>query len=105
MVHEDIGSGLERHADEARKVDYQFHVVITGQGGGDWRVNPQAPKVVQGDPGGADLTITMNSSTFAEFYDHPRQTLMTGSFAGKINMAGNQMAGEKFADLIELAKK
>ncbi|GGS65373.1 SCP2 sterol-binding domain-containing protein [Streptomyces violaceus] len=103
--NEDFGSGLGRHADEARKVDYKFHVVISGDGGGDWWVDPQAGKVVQGDLGGANLTITMNSSTFAEFYDNPRQTLMNGFFAGKIHLVGNQMAGEKFADLTELAKK
>src|SRR3954468_7838536 len=65
---------------------------------------PRAGKVAQGDLGGANLTITMNSSTFAEFYDNPRGYLMNGFFAGKIKLVGNQMAGEKFADLIELAK-
>ncbi|WSQ15082.1 SCP2 sterol-binding domain-containing protein [Streptomyces sp. NBC_01231] len=103
--NEDFGSGLGRHAAEARKVDYKFRVVINGQRGGDWSVDPSAGKVVQGDLGGADLTITMDSSTFAEFYDNPRQSLMNGFFAGKINLVGNQMAGEKFADLIVLAKQ
>ncbi|MDG9710598.1 SCP2 sterol-binding domain-containing protein [Streptomyces sp. DH10] len=103
--NEDFGAGLGRHADEARKVDGKFHVVITGEDGGDWWVDPSAGKVVQGDLGGANLTITMNSSTFAKFHDDPRGTLMQGFFAGRIHLVGDQMAGEKFARLTELAKQ
>ncbi|WP_328730719.1 SCP2 sterol-binding domain-containing protein [Streptomyces caniferus] len=102
---EDFGAGLMRHADEARKVNLKFLVRITGQGGGEWWIDPAAGKVERGDQGGVNLTITMDSSTFAKVYDNPQQGITAGYFAGEVQMAGNTQAGDKFADLLNLAKQ
>jgi len=103
--NEDFGTGLVRHADEARKVDFKFQINITGDGGGEWGVDPEARKVEHGHPGAAHLTITMDSSTFAKVHDNPRQALVQGFFAGHIKMTGATSAGETFADLLQLAKQ
>ncbi|MFD0214675.1 SCP2 sterol-binding domain-containing protein [Streptomyces hirsutus] len=102
---EDFGAGLVRHADEARKVETKFQVSITGEGGGEWWVDPSAGKVERGNPGGASLTMVMDASTFAKVYDAPKSGLTQGFFAGHVKMTGNTAAAEKFADLLQLAKQ
>lgn len=102
---EDFGAGLERHTDVARKVDAKFQVNITGEGGGEWWVDPSAGKVERGNPGGADLTMVMDASTFAKVYDAPKSGLIQEFFAGHVKMTGNTSAAEKFADLLQLSKQ
>ncbi|AVZ72768.1 hypothetical protein SLUN_11790 [Streptomyces lunaelactis] len=101
--NEDFGAGLGRHAEEVRKVGYKYQVNITGYGGGEWWVDTSALRVEQGSPGGADVTITMDSSTFAEVYDNPSQAMTRGFFAGHIKVIGSDSG--KFADLLQLAKQ
>jgi hypothetical protein len=102
--NEDFGAGLGRHAEEVRKTGYTYHVIIVGDGGGEWDVDTRSPKVDRGLAGGCDLTITMDSSTFAKIYDNPSQ-VMGFFFSGQLKLVGNQETASKFFDLLQLAKQ
>lgn len=104
LFNEELPAILAKHADAARRVGAKLQVHVTGSGGGAWFVDASAsgPAVEPGDPGGADATIAISAEDFAAYYENLRVNGTSLLFAGKLTIAGNQVLGVKFAQLLAL---
>jgi hypothetical protein len=57
---------------------------------------------VQGNPGGADCTITLTAEDFQKLHEDPQKNGMALFFGGKLKIAGNPMLAQKLGKLFEL---
>ena len=105
LFNEELPAKLAQHAAEAKQIGAKFQINITGEGGGEWfiDVTDAGPKAVQGNPGGADVTITMDSESFQKVHENPQQAPMQLFFAGKLKVAGNQMLAMKLPKLFQMS--
>ena len=104
LFNDDLPAQLAKNADVAKQIGAKFQINITGEGGGEWFVDATeaGPKAEKGNPGGADVTITLAAEDFQKVHENPLQAPMQLFFAGKIKMAGNQMLAMKLPKLFSL---
>jgi len=104
--NEELPSQLARFPDAAKQIGASFQLNITGEGGGEWfiDVTNNSPRCSGGNPGRADVTMTMAAEDFQKLYENPQANSMQLFFAGKIKMTGNQMLAMKMTKLFTLGK-
>jgi putative sterol carrier protein len=103
----DLPAAIEKHPDEARKVDARYQVGITGATGGDWFVNLTSkgggPKCTAGKSE-ADCTITISDDDFQKLCEDPQKLAMQLFFSGKLKVGGNVMLATKLGQILSLAR-
>ena len=104
LFNEDLPAQLAKHPDAAKQIGGKFQMIITGDGGGEWfiDVSDSGPKAAPGNPGGADLTMTVTAEDFQKLHENPQANGMQLFFAGKLKLVGNQMLGMKLSKLFDL---
>jgi putative sterol carrier protein len=104
MFNEMLPSQIAAHPDAAKQIGAKFQVNITGEGGGEWYidVSETGPKAQNGNPGGADCTITITTEDFQKLVENPQANGMQLFFAGKLKVAGNVMLAQKLGKLFNL---
>jgi putative sterol carrier protein len=103
LFNETLPAGLAQHGEQAKQIGAKFQMNVTGEGGGSWFIDLTAsgPSAVQGDPGGADCTITISVEDFQKLHENPQANGMQLFFSGKLKVAGNQMLAMKLSKLLE----
>jgi putative sterol carrier protein len=105
LFNEELPAQLAKFPDQAKQIGAKFQINITGDGGGEWFIDVSAETGVSssaGNPGNADVTITMASEDFQKLQENPQANGMALFFAGKIKMAGNQLLAMKLNKLFSL---
>ncbi|WP_437680471.1 SCP2 sterol-binding domain-containing protein [Sorangium sp. So ce131] len=104
LFNEEIPSTLAKHPDVAKQIGGKFQINVTGEGGGEWFLDASdsGPKVEQGNPGNADVTITLAAEDFQKLHENPQANSMQLYFQGKLKVAGNQMLAMKLPKLFQL---
>jgi putative sterol carrier protein len=99
-----LPAGMLKNPDAAKQIGAKFQVNIIGDGGGEWYIDVTAstgPSVKEGNPGGADVTITITSEDFQKMLENPGAGPQL-YFSGKLKLQGNQMLAMKLTKLFEL---
>jgi len=104
LFNEELPGALSKHGDAAKQIGAKYQINVTGEGGGEWfiDVSDSGPKVEQGNPGGADCTISLTSEDFQKLYENPQANGMQLFFAGKLKVTGNTMLAMKLQQLFQL---
>jgi len=107
LFNTDLPAAINKHPDEARKVDARYQVSIAGPTGGDWFINLTAkdggPKCTAGKSD-ADCTITVTDDDFQKLCEDPQKNAMQMFFAGKLKVGGNVMLATKLGQILSLAR-
>ena len=104
LFNDKLKSAVAGNPDAAKEIGAKFQINIAGDGGGSWFIDcGDAPKVEEGSPGGADVTIDMAEEDFQKLIENPQQNGMQLFFAGKLKVQGNQMLAMKLQKLFDLA--
>ncbi|MRG91747.1 SCP2 sterol-binding domain-containing protein [Polyangium spumosum] len=102
LFNEEVPSKIAKNPDGAKAIGGKYQFDITGEGGGQWFLDLNAASAQAGNPGGADVTITISSTDFQKLYENPQANGMQLYFAGKLKFVGNQMLAMKLNKLFEL---
>jgi putative sterol carrier protein len=105
LFNEELPAQLAKYPDQAKQIGAKFEIIITGDGGGEWFIDASVEtgaKSQAGNPGGADVTITLTAEDFQKLHENPQANGMQLFFAGKIKMVGNQMLAMKLNKLFSL---
>jgi putative sterol carrier protein len=99
LFNDNLPGALSRNADDAKLINAKFQLVI--EGSGEWFIDTTAsgPSCTAGNPGGADVTLTMSSDDFQKLHENPQVNGMQLFFAGKLKVQGNQMLAMKLSKL------
>src|SRR5262249_40012092 len=105
LFNDDLPSALQKNADTAKQIGAKYQINVTGADGGEWfvDVSDSGPKLVKGNPGGADCTITISSEDFQKLHENPQANGMQLFFSGKLKVAGNQMLAMKLQKLFQMS--
>lgn len=106
LFNEMLPAQLKNHAEAAKQIGGKFQINVTGDGGGEWFIDASdsGPSAKAGNPGGADLTITMAIEDFHKLMENPQANGLQLFFAGKMKLDGNQMLGMKLNKLFTLGQ-
>ncbi len=104
LFNEELPAVLAKRPDEAKQIGAKYQLNVTGEGGGEWIIDlsESGPTAQQGNPGNADVTITVSSEDFQKLYENPQANSMQLYFAGKLKVTGNQMLAMKLPKLFQL---
>ncbi|MFO0587673.1 MAG: SCP2 sterol-binding domain-containing protein [Polyangiaceae bacterium] len=104
LFNETLPAGIAAHPDKAKEIGAKFQMNVTGEGGGEWFLDLTAsgPSAVAGNPGGADVTMTIAAEDFQKLVENPQANGMQLFFGGKLKVSGNQMLAMKLSKLFEL---
>jgi len=103
LFNEELKNAVANNPDKAKEVGAKFQINIAGDGGGSWFIDcTDDPKVEEGNPGGADVTIDIAEDDFQKLIENPQQNGMQLFFAGKLKVQGNQMLAMKLQKLFDL---
>ena len=104
LFNEELPAQLAKHGDQAKQIGAKFQINVTGEGGGEWFIDASdsGPKAEKGNPGGADVTISISSEDFQKLYENPQANGMQLFFAGKLKVTGNQMLAMKLQKLFQM---
>lgn len=103
LFNEDLKNAVAKNPDAAKEIGAKFQINIEGDGGGQWFIDcTDNPKVEEGNPGGADVTIDVAEDDFQKLLENPQANGMQLFFAGKLKVQGNQMLAMKLQKLFEL---
>lgn len=99
LFNEHLPGALQRNADDAKTIGAKFQINITGAG--QWFIDTteSGPSIEQGNPGGADVTMTMNDESFQKLHENPQINGVQLFVAGKLKVQGNQMLAMKLSRL------
>ncbi|MFI5299801.1 MAG: SCP2 sterol-binding domain-containing protein [Polyangiales bacterium] len=104
LFNEELPAAIAKNPDKAKEVGHKFQLNITGDTGGEWYIDCLAPACTAGNPGGAEVTLTIAEPDFQKLVENPQANGMSLFFAGKLKVAGNQMLAMKLQKLFDLAK-
>ncbi len=105
LFNEEVPAQIANNKDAAKQIGATFQMNITGDGGGEWFIDlKDDPRIVQGNPGGADCTITMATEDFQKLQENPQANGMQLFFAGKLKVSGNQMLAMKLQKIFTLGQ-
>lgn len=104
LFNVEIPAKLSANAAAAKEIGTKYQINITGEGGGEWfiDVSDSGPSATAGNPGTAGCTITLTADDFQKLYENPDANGMQLFFAGKLKVAGDQMAAMKLKKLFAL---
>lgn len=104
LFNEELPAAIAKRPDMAKQIGAKYQINVTGAGGGEWfiDVSDSGPAVVQGNPGGADLNVTVAAEDFQKLVENPQANGMQLFFAGKLKITGNQMLAMKLQKLFAL---
>ncbi|AUX21709.1 SCP-2 sterol transfer family protein [Sorangium cellulosum] len=104
LFNEELPAALAKNPDAAKQIGAKYQLNVTGEGGGEWFLDltDAGPKAEAGNPGSADVTITVSSEDFQKLYENPQANSMQLFFAGKLKVTGNQMLAMKLPKLFQL---
>ncbi|MFE2144175.1 SCP2 sterol-binding domain-containing protein [Streptomyces sp. NPDC059456] len=104
LFNEELPARFVGNPEKAKQVGGKFQINVTGDGGGEWFVDAteSGPCVTQGNPGGADVTMTMAVEDFQKLYENPQAQGMQLFFAGKMKLVGNQQLAMKLQSLFRV---
>jgi putative sterol carrier protein len=104
LFNEEVPAALAKNPDKAKEIGAKYQMNITGDGGGEWFIDVSAsgPKCEQGNPGGADCTITIATEDFQKLYENPQANGLQLFFGGKLKVTGNPMLAQKLGKLFDL---
>lgn len=104
LFNESLPSDFARNADAAKQIGGTFQINITGESGGEWfvDVSDSGPKIEQGNPGLARVTLTLSSEDFHKLYEHPQANMMQLFFSGKLKIVGDNMLAMKLPQIFSL---
>ena len=105
LLNEQLPAQLARHPDAAKQIGGKFQLNINGDGGGgEWFIDASdtGPKVRLGNPGTADVTITIAAEDFQKYLENPQANGMQLLFSGKLRMSGNQMLAMRLSKLFSV---
>jgi len=104
LFNVEIPAKLQANAADAKAIGTKYQINITGEGGGEWfiDVSDSGPSAIAGNPGNAACTITISSEDFQKLHENPDANGMQLFFAGKLKVAGDQMAAMKLKKLFAL---
>lgn len=104
LFNVELPTRLSKNPAAAQQIGGKFQINITGDGGGEWFIDCSVtgPSMTQGNPGGADCTITMATEDFQKLMENPQANGMQLFFAGKMKVTGNPMLGTKLQKLFTL---
>lgn len=96
---------LQKHPDKAREVNAIYFFRITGDGGGEWTVDLSSdpPKVVKGDTGSAQCSVTVAHEDFQTMLSDPNAGMQL-YFQGRLQVAGDPMLAMKLQQFFDLLK-
>lgn len=106
---EQLPAGIASDPVAAGKIGSTFHIMISGDGGGEWFIDTSSSgslntsAATQTD--GADVTILMASEDFQHLMRDPKRNYMQLFFAGKVKCTGDSRLAMKLPDLVLLASK
>jgi hypothetical protein len=100
-----VPEGLRRHPDKAREVNAIFGFRISGEGGGDWKVDLTAnpPTCNKGDTSGAQCTIEVTHDDFKSMLADPNKG-MELYFQQRLRVSGDPMLAMRLQQFFDLAK-
>ena len=100
-----VPKALTEHADKAKLVNAVYGFKITGDGGGEWRVDlaSDPPTIVQGDSANAQCTVEVAHEDFMSMLGNP-QAGMQLYFQGKLKVTGDPMLATKLQQFFALAQ-
>lgn len=103
---EDLPEQFERYPDAAKQLGFKCQLNVTGEGGGEWfiDVTDSGPTVQPGNPGGANVTITLSAPDFQAYYANPQAVGMQLYFAGKLKISGDTTLSMKLHRLFRLGR-
>jgi len=102
LFNEELPAALAKNPDQAKQIGAKYQINITGDGGGEWFIDCVNAKSEKGNPGGADVTITITAEDFQKLHENPQANGMQLFFAGKLKVSGNQMLAMKLQKLFSL---
>ena len=104
LFNEELPAQLAKNGDAAKQIAAKFQINIEGDDGGEWFIDATetGPKAEKGNPGGADVTISLTSEDFQKLYENPQANGMQLFFAGKLKVQGNQMLAMKLQKLFQV---
>ncbi len=99
LFNEHLPGALQRNADDAKTINAKFQLNIDGAG--QWFIDTTetGPSIQQGNPGGADVTLTMNAEDFQKLHENPQLNGMQLFVSGRLKVQGNQMLAMKLSKL------
>lgn len=98
-----LPAAIANNAAAAKEINAKFQLNITGEGGGNWFLDLTAPAIAAGEPGGADVTLTLAHDDFVTLTENPGNGMKL-FFAGKLKVQGNQMLAMKLQKIFDLVK-
>lgn len=104
LFNNDIPAAMARNPGGAQAIGAKYQINITGDGGGEWFVDASSsgPKCVSDNPGGADLTVTIENVDFQHYYDNPQSNGPQLFFAGRIRTSGHPQLFMQMYKLFQL---
>src|SRR5262245_34536608 len=104
LFNEELPAALAKNPEGAKQIGAKFQMNVTGEGGGEWFIDASesGPKTAPGNPGGADVTITISTEDFQKLHENPQANGMQLFFQGKLKIAGNQMLAMKLSKLLQV---
>jgi hypothetical protein len=95
---------LHHNTEDAQKFDAKYQINITGEEGGEWFVDasPSGPSAKPGNPGGADVSVTVSSEDFQSIYEDPSVKFPQLYFSGNIKATGNEELAFKLIQLLKM---
>jgi len=104
LFNEELPAALARHPDQAKEIGAKYQINITGEGGGSWfiDVSESGPSTEEGDPGGADCSLSISVEDFQKLHENPQVYGVQLFFAGAIKVTGNQLLLTKLQKLFSL---
>jgi putative sterol carrier protein len=104
LFNEELPAALAKNPDAAKQIGAKYQINITGEGGGEWFIDASdsGPTASTGNPGNADVTISLASEDFQKYLENPQANGMQLFFAGKLKVTGNQMLAMKLQKLLQL---
>lgn len=104
FFNEQLPSGMAKNPDAAKATGGKFQINITGGGGGEWFIDASdsGPQCQKGNPGYADITVTIAAEDFQKMMEDPKNNMMPLFYSGKLKIIGSQMLLAKLPDLLLL---
>lgn len=99
LFNDELPGALERNAEDVKTINAKFQLNI--EDSGEWFIDCSAsgPSCKPGNPGGADVTMSMSSADFDLLHQNPQTNGMQLFFQGKLKVQGNQMLAMKLSKL------
>ena len=99
LFNEKLPAALEKNKEEAKTIGAKFQMNIEPTGKWFIDVSESGPKCVEGDPGGADCTLTLSEEDFQKLQENPQANGMQLYMSGKLKVGGNPMLAMKLSKL------